>query len=189
MTALQSSTLAFARVPTDDHLKQLTPLCTSACAHRHPMSDNMARAGRANSGVGAGAGAGATAGGARAPGGAGSGIGGGSAAPFATGSFASFRALVNRDGFLPRDDLRWSSAESRLVEVVGLDRGRLNFEGVFLNAMCSLRRLGLRNVSGGTVVVRLGSTVGDQLRWQLRNDNLDVLREFFVIVCAGWEGA
>jgi hypothetical protein len=76
-----------------------------------------------------------------------------------------------------------------LVEVVGLDRGRLNFEGVFLNAMCSLRRLGLRNVSGGTVVVRLGSTVGDQLRWQLRNDNLDVLREFFVIVCAGWEGA
>lgn len=107
--------------------------------------------------------------------------------------FGSFRALVNRDGTLPRDDLRWTSPNpstatsaasslpasppSRLVEVVGLDRGRLNFEGVILNSLCSLRKLGLRNVSGGTVVVRLGSTVGDQLRWQLRNDNLNVLRE------------
>ncbi|SCV73370.1 BQ2448_7296 [Microbotryum intermedium] len=97
--------------------------------------------------------------------------------------FASFRALVNKDGSLPRND--WASlnagapaatmTQARLLQVEGLTEGKLAFEGVFLNAMCSLKRLSLRNVSGGTLIVRLGSTVGDQLRWQLRNDNLESL--------------
>ncbi|KAK4055058.1 sphingosine N-acyltransferase lag1 [Microbotryomycetes sp. JL221] len=62
-----------------------------------------------------------------------------------------------------------------LIEVVGLDRGQLAFEGVVLNGLCSLRKIKLRNVSPSPVVVRLGSTVGDQLRWQLRNDNFAIL--------------
>lgn len=127
--------------------------------------------------------------------------GGMGAAGAAPASFrSSMRALGDYEGTLPRD---WNSSTSasssngspssgaRLVEVVGLDRGRLNFEGVILNSMCSLRRLGLRNVSGGTVVVRLGSTVGDQLRWQLRNDNLNVLRECSFVASGRscWENA
>ncbi|KDE05234.1 hypothetical protein MVLG_04369 [Microbotryum lychnidis-dioicae p1A1 Lamole] len=99
--------------------------------------------------------------------------------------FASFRTLVNKDGSLPRND--WASMNpgnpaaslasipARLLQVEGLHEGKLAFEGVFLNAMCSLKRLTLRNISGGALIVRLGSTVGDQLRWQLRNDNLKSL--------------
>ncbi|KAM0791794.1 hypothetical protein ACM66B_004057 [Microbotryomycetes sp. NB124-2] len=124
---------------------------------------------------------------------------------------SSFRALVNRDGTLPRDKLDWSRPNSHhwmpsapstarssspsssssssssspshpsrytdtaLIQVLGLDRSRLVFEGVVLNGLCSLRKLKLRNVSKRPVVVRLGSTVGDQLRWQLRNDNFAIL--------------
>lgn len=97
---------------------------------------------------------------------------------------SSFRRLVNRDGTLPCfDDFATSSKPAsvtpgQLVQVIGLERGRLVFEGVVLNGLCSLRKLTLKNVSGrGTVVVRLGSTLGDQLRWQSRNDNLNILRE------------
>lgn len=137
--------------------------------------------------------------GARTLGGAGVGLGvangGAGGSTTAPASFrSSMRALGDYEGTLPRDWHGQASAASsqpsspgavaRLVEVVGLDRGRLNFEGVILNSMCSLRRLGLRNVSGGTVVVRLGSTVGDQLRWQLRNDNLNVLREWIILSIA-----
>ena len=64
------------------------------------------------------------------------------------------------------------------MEVVGLEDGGLRFEGVFLNGLHSLRRISLKNTSanvgeggGSTVVVRLGSTVGDQVRFQLSNPN------------------
>lgn len=105
---------------------------------------------------------------------------------------ASFRNLVNREGYLPHDRQRWPSREvsvgasptsaggkAALVDLVGLDRGgRVQLEGVFLNNVCSLRKFQLVNLSqDDKVVVRLGSTLGDQLRWQLRNDNLDHLRK------------
>ena len=93
------------------------------------------------------------------------------------GSIASFRAQVNRDGSLPQGLSRKYGAGS-LVEVVGLEDGGLRFEGVFLNGLHSLRRISLKNTSanvgeggGSTVVVRLGSTVGDQVRFQLSNPN------------------
>ncbi|KAM0755513.1 hypothetical protein T439DRAFT_320211 [Meredithblackwellia eburnea MCA 4105] len=91
---------------------------------------------------------------------------------------SSFRALVNREGTLPHDSPRvryGGIGGTPLIEVSGLDRRSLNFEGVFLNGLCSLRRFSLKNLSGAAVVVRLGSTLGDQLRWQLRNDNLNVM--------------
>jgi len=108
---------------------------------------------------------------------------------------ASFRNLVNREGYLPSDRTRWPSRDqpaapvagagvgtgagrASLVEVAGLDRGgRVQLEGVFLNNVCSLRKFQIVNLNHeDSVVVRLGSTLGDQLRWQLRNDNLDQLR-------------
>ena len=94
---------------------------------------------------------------------------------------SSFRQLLSKVGTLdfdaPLSLARWAAPQgSRLVEIVGLDRGALHFDGVFLNGLCSLRRLAVRNLSPQTVVVRLGSTVGDQLRWQLRNDNINVMQ-------------
>jgi hypothetical protein len=68
-----------------------------------------------------------------------------------------------------------SAGKGELLQLEGVEVGGIHFHGVFLNGLHSLRRCKLRNVAQGSskVVVRLGSTVGDQVRFQLNNPNCE----------------
>ncbi|KAI9092651.1 hypothetical protein DFS34DRAFT_583878, partial [Phlyctochytrium arcticum] len=64
-----------------------------------------------------------------------------------------------------------SASSPPLLELVHISH-RLVLDGVYLNGLHALRRFELRNVSSGVITVKLRSTLGAQIAFQLTNENL-----------------
>ena len=61
--------------------------------------------------------------------------------------------------------------QNSLFELVGISN-KLVLDGVYLNGLHALRRFEVRNISTSPIVVKLRSNLGEQVAFQLTNENL-----------------
>ncbi|KAJ3051196.1 hypothetical protein HK097_007843, partial [Rhizophlyctis rosea] len=61
--------------------------------------------------------------------------------------------------------------QNPLFELVGIG-SKLVLDGVYLNGLHALRRFELRNTSSSPIIIKLRSNLGEQIAFQLTNENL-----------------